>query len=437
MVTLTAAVLTRFSASRASDETASAASLSPLEALSRRAGGLAQPGQRLLDRAAECVDHRRDRLAALRARGIGLRLHGGQALALDHIVAEHHHRARHGADLVVRPGRRNARRSVAVGEPLHHLRQAFQRPRDRTADAPAEADADQHHGQADPENEAADARPRRRQRRAGIAGAVARRGDDLVGFRQHGLGIVADQRHQRLDIVGRGDPLREGVAVGLHLLVQLLLHRRRAVDRLEQRVEIPHFVEEVLLGGARARQAGIPISSRRMVRSDISILRASTSATHDRSSWMMLLHRAARRVELGGDALGVVVAERFLLVDQAFEAGLEVAHGDAQRRDHVLCGGAERGGDAVERFHRQLLAVGEIRNLLVGRPRDIFGRRRAHDQEAGLEIAAGIRHPGVALHAVEGAADFGVADHKRDAVGEKSDHRNDAEHDDAGANRQF
>ena len=91
----------------------------------------------------------------------------------------------------------------------------------------------------------------------------------------------------------------------------------------------------------------------------------------------------------------------------------------------------------VERFHRQLLAVGEIRNFLVGRPRDILGRRRTHDQQAGLEIAARVGNAGVALHAVEGAADFDVADHEGDAVGKEADHRNDAEHDDAGANRQF
>ena len=41
------------------------------------------------------------------------------------------------------------------------------------------------------------------------------------------------------------------------------------------------------------------------------------------------------------------------------------------------------------------------------------------------------------MHAVEGAADFDVAGHEGDAVGEESNHRNDAEHDDAGANRQF
>jgi hypothetical protein len=83
------------------------------------------------------------------------------------------------------------------------------------------------------------------------------------------------------------------------------------------------------------------------------------------------------------------------------------------------------------------LAVGEIGNLLVGRPRDKLGRRGAHHQQAGLEIAARVRNLAVAMHAVEGAADFDVADHEGAAVGEESDHRNDAEHDDAGANRQF
>ena len=52
------------------------------------------------------------------AAGLGLRLR--QPFALDHGVAEDDDGARHLADLVARLRRRNARRGVAVGEPLHH-----------------------------------------------------------------------------------------------------------------------------------------------------------------------------------------------------------------------------------------------------------------------------------------------------------------------------
>src|ERR1700680_3844636 len=46
--------------------------------------------------------------SAPHARGVRLRLHRRKALALDHIVAEHNHRARHGADLVMRACGRNS-----------------------------------------------------------------------------------------------------------------------------------------------------------------------------------------------------------------------------------------------------------------------------------------------------------------------------------------
>ena len=67
--------------------------------------------------------------------------------------------------------------------------------------------------------------------------------------------------------------------------------------------------------------------------------------------------------------------------------------------------------------------------------RDEIGRRGAHDEKPGLEIAAGVGHFGIAMHRLEGVADFGVAGQIGDAVGEKADHGNNAEHYDAGAHR--
>ena len=69
VVTLTEAAPTRFSAARASEDTASAALLRPLDAVFQAAGGFAQPGQRLFDRrCGTCRSSRRWSRRAARAR---------------------------------------------------------------------------------------------------------------------------------------------------------------------------------------------------------------------------------------------------------------------------------------------------------------------------------------------------------------------------------
>ncbi len=82
------------------------------------------------------------------------------------------------------------------------------------------------------------------------------------------------------------------------------------------------------------------------------------------------------------------------------------------------------------------LALVEILDLGIGGMGDEFGRRGAHHQQAGLEVAAGVGNHGIAVHAIEGVADLGIAADEGEAVGEEADHRNDAEPDNAGADRQ-
>src|SRR5208282_1627024 len=69
--------------------------------------------------------------------------------------------------------------------------------------------------------------------------------------------------------------------------------------------------------------------------------------------------------------------------------------------------------------------------------RDKLRGRGAHHQQPGLQIPARVCDDGIAMDAVEGPADFDVAGRESNAVGEKSNHRDDAEHNDAGANRQL
>ena len=54
----------------------------------------------------------------------------GKLLALDCVIAEHDHGARHAADLVLRFGRGHVDRAVARGELLHRARKAGERPGD-------------------------------------------------------------------------------------------------------------------------------------------------------------------------------------------------------------------------------------------------------------------------------------------------------------------
>ena len=195
VVTLTDAAPTEFSAARASDDAASAASLSPPDAPSRRPAASRNRSSACSTEARNCRIIAAIGLAAPLARRIGLALHAGQPFAFDHIVAEHHDRARHVADLVVGMGRGRARRGVAVGEPLHRRGQFLERQRDRAADAPAASQArsapppmpTQH-------DDVPGACPRRRQFRGGGAGFASRGGDDLVGLRQHARGVVVDER---------------------------------------------------------------------------------------------------------------------------------------------------------------------------------------------------------------------------------------------------
>ncbi len=388
----------------------------------------------MLDGGAEFPDQSSDRFATPLPRNVGFALHPGEALALDHVVAKYHDRARHFTDLVMGVGCSRARGIVAIGEPFHHPGQFLERFGDRAADAPATAESDQHHRQVNPDDDITGSRSRRRQLRGGLAGIAARGGDDLVGFRQHALGVVVDERNQRRDVFGAGDPLREGRAIGLDLFGQLFLHRRRAVDGFEQLVEMLDLVEEMPLGAFVAREPILDLVAAHGQERQRQIGAIDVS---DPGQIVMddVLDRVAGGDETGGDALGLTVAQRFLLADQAVEAGFEVAHGDAQRQDRVLVRRGERGLNAVEAGHCHRLAAVEVLDLGVGRMRDEISRRRAHDEETGFEIATGVRHFGIAMHRLEGVTDLGVTGQISDAVGEKADHRNDAEQDDAGADR--
>ena len=91
----------------------------------------------------EARDGRRDRLGAALALAHRLLLRHGELLALERVVAEHDHGARHRADLVLGVGRGDVHRRVAGRELLHRAGQAAERLGDAAADQPVQQQAEQ------------------------------------------------------------------------------------------------------------------------------------------------------------------------------------------------------------------------------------------------------------------------------------------------------
>ena len=148
-VTFSDAAATRLLAVSASDDTVSAALLRSAELISSFIDAARSLPSAL---STECLNCEMvDAIMSLRcsrarlASALCLR----QAFALDHVVAEHDHRARHLTDFVARVRRRYARAGVAVGETRHDAGQSVERPRDAAADQPAEAETERDHGDPD------------------------------------------------------------------------------------------------------------------------------------------------------------------------------------------------------------------------------------------------------------------------------------------------
>src|ERR1039458_759063 len=149
VVTLSDAAATRCSAVRASADMVSAALLRSLELIS---SFLDAPRSLLSALSTECLncrDGERNRFVALGLRAARIGLDGGEPFPLDHVVAEHDHRACHLANLIACVSGGNAGAGVAGGELLHHAGQAMKRLRDAASDQPAETKAERDHGDAD------------------------------------------------------------------------------------------------------------------------------------------------------------------------------------------------------------------------------------------------------------------------------------------------
>ena len=105
--------------------------------------------------------------------------------------------------------------------------------------------------------------------------------DDVVGARQHVLRIEVDHLPQRIDLIEACDPLREDVAVVLHLLGDRSFALRFAVDVVEQGGELILRRKEQLMRQLGLRQPVFGLLTRHGQSDSISRC-ASNSVSHSR-----------------------------------------------------------------------------------------------------------------------------------------------------------
>ena len=377
---------------------------------------------------------RRNRVGALRLRAARLALDGGELFPLDHGVAEHDHRARHLADLVARVGGGNAGAGVAVGELLHHAGQAVERARDAASDQPAEAKAERDHGDADRDNSGARARLRRAQPRRRFLRGLGRARDDFVRARQHVLAVDVDHRAQRMHAIEAVDPLQKGVGVSFHLVFERVLHLGRAVDQGEGVGEFFVAGEKLLLD----QLAWIEPVFRFMIAHDQQRHHQFGGVRLGQPRHVLVddtLDRVAGFAKIVAQPRVLVEAEGLLLAHQ-FGEGVAQTH-DVLAQAHDAFGMAviDRGRDRVEALQRERVSLLEIDHQIVARVGAEVLHDDAHRRDRALEVAAGPGELAGMLDGLEGGADVAFAGEICESVGEEADHRDQREHDDAGAHR--
>ncbi len=95
----------------------------------------------------------------------------------------------------------------------------------------------------------------------------------------------------------------------------------------------------------------------------------------------------------------------------------------------------DRGRDGVEALQRERMRLLEAHHQIVaGVGAEIF-HDDSHRLDRALEIAAGVGEPGGMLDGLKGGADGAFAREISEPVGEEAEHRDQRQHDDAGAHR--
>ena len=128
-------------------------------------------------------------------------------------------------------------------------------------------------------------------------------------------------------------------------------------------------------------------------------------------------------------------AEFFLRLPETGEIALQRHRLDAEDIDVAALLRRRRRRDRVEALQGTFEARSKQHDEVIGWLCDEFLGAHAHRGERDLELATGVGELGGALGAVEGVRNLGFAAGEGNAIGEKPDHRNRRDGNDAGADR--
>ena len=352
-------------------------------------------------------------------------------LALDGVVAEYDHGARHAADLVLRVGRRDIDRAVAGRELLHCAGEAAERTGDGASDEPVEDQSKDDDRDADADDQELGLRLRARNIFGGRRGLARRGGDDLVGGGQHLARFGGDDRDRARDLSGAGDPVRECVGVEFHLIAELLLHHGGRDDRREGLLEVRKLGLERGVDRLGAAQAVLDLvaAHQHQRNEDLALVgfRQPRHVLVDDA-----LHHVAAVAQRALDALEFGQAQFVLLGGQRRECGLQRCDAGLQAGQRLCVGFAGQVLDGLQARHRGVVRGAEAGRVSRLRLRDEILRLHLHGGQRILERAAGVGEARGLLHAAEGRIDRALARQVGERDGGKADNGDQRQDNQAG-----
>ena len=229
-------------------------------------------------------------------------------------------------------------------------------------------------------------------------------------------------------------PLRERVGIGFNLTFERIFHALRAVDLGER-------VGEFLVAGEKLlmRQFALSESVFGFISSHRQQRHHQFPGVRFRQPCHVLIDDAFDRVagfaKIAAQARVVIEAKRLLLAHQ-FSEGVAQNHDVlAQAFDICSIAAIDRARDGVETLQRDCMRLLEAHHQIIAGVGAEVLDDDPHRRDRAFEIAAGVGETGGTLDRFERGADVAFAGHIGESIGEESDHRDQRQHDNAGANR--